>query len=74
MLNTDGLDLAHSILENHSDLIVWLALGWSHMVAQNGTYGFKLLNKPHLVEDLSRLLRKVETWQRGRRILGDDRS
>ena len=56
MLNTDGLDLAHSILENHSDLIVWLALGWSHMVAQNGTYGFKLLNKPHLVEDLSRLL------------------
>ena len=44
--------------------------GYSHVLAQNGTYGFELLHKPYSVEELSRLLRKVATWQRRRRIMG----
>jgi len=49
---------------------VLLASGYSHVMAQNGTYGFELPHKPYAVEQLSRLLRKVATWQRRKRILG----
>ncbi|MDF9789634.1 hypothetical protein M2440_000335 [Methylorubrum extorquens] len=49
---------------------MWLASGYSHVLAQNGTYGFELLNKPYSVEQLWRLLRKVARWQRRKRILG----
>jgi CheY-like chemotaxis protein len=74
MPGMNGIDLAHHIRENHHDLPVLLASGYSHVLAKNGTYGFELLHKPYSVEDLSRLLRKVATWQRRRRILGDGRA
>ncbi|BDL41881.1 PAS domain-containing sensor histidine kinase [Methylorubrum sp. GM97] len=74
MPGMSGIDLAHHIRENHHDLPVLLASGYSHVLAKNGTYGFELLHKPYSVEDLSRLLRKVATWQRRRRILGDGRA
>ena len=70
MPGMNGIDLAHRIREEHHDLPVLLASGYSHVLAQNGTYGFELLHKPYSVEQLSRLLRKVATWQRRRRILG----
>ncbi|MCJ2040925.1 PAS domain-containing protein [Methylobacterium sp. J-059] len=69
MPGMNGIDLAHRIREKHHDLPVLLASGYSHVLAQNGTYGFELLHKPYSVEQLSRLLRKVATWQRRRRIL-----
>ncbi|WP_261926314.1 ATP-binding protein [Methylorubrum sp. GM97] len=70
MPGMNGIDLAHRIREEHHDLPVLLASGYSHVLAQNGTYGFELLHKPYSVEQLSRLLRKVATWQRRKRILG----
>jgi CheY-like chemotaxis protein len=70
MPGMNGIDLAHEIRRRHHDLPVLLASGYSHVLAQNGTYGFELLHKPYSVEELSRLLRKVATWQRRKRILG----
>ncbi|GJE61416.1 PAS domain-containing protein [Methylobacterium trifolii] len=70
MPGMNGIDLAHEIRRRHHDLPVLLASGYSHVLAQNGTYGFELLHKPYSVEELSRLLRKVATWQRRTRILG----
>ncbi|WP_246696828.1 PAS domain-containing protein [Methylobacterium planeticum] len=70
MPGTNGIDLAHEIRRLYHDLPVLLASGYSHVLAQNGTYGFELLHKPYSVEQLSRLLRKVATWQRRKRILG----
>ena len=71
MPGMNGIDLAHEIRRQHHDLPVLLASGYSHVLAQNGTYGFELLHKPYSVEQLSRLLRKVATWQRRRRIIGE---
>ena len=70
MPGMNGIDLAHRIRDEHHDLPVLLASGYSHVLAQNGTYGFELLHKPYSVEQLSRLLRKVATWQRRKRIMG----
>ena len=70
MPGMNGIDLAHRIREEQHDLPVLLASGYSHVLAQNGTYGFELLHKPYSVEQLSRLLRKVATWQRRKRIMG----
>ena len=70
MPGMNGIDLAHRIRRDHHDLPVLLASGYSHVLAQNGTYGFELLHKPYSVEQLSRLLRKVAIWQRRKRIIG----
>ena len=69
MPGMSGIDLAHEIRRQHHDLPVLLASGYSHVLAQNGTYGFELLHKPYSIEQLSRLLRKVATGQRRQRIL-----
>ncbi len=70
MPGMNGIDLANEIRRQHHDLPVLLASGYSHVLAQNGTFGFELLHKPYSVEQLSRLLRKVAVWQRRRRIMG----
>ena len=70
MPGMNGIDLAHEIRRQHHDLPVLLASGYSHVLAQNGTYGFELLHKPYSVEQLSRLLLKVAKWQRRKRIMG----
>jgi len=70
MPGMNGIDLAHKIRRQHHDLPVLLASGYSHVLAQNGTYGFELLHKPYSVEQLSRLLRKVAAWQRRKRTMG----
>ncbi|WP_409568342.1 PAS domain S-box protein [Methylobacterium sp. E-041] len=70
MPGMNGIDLAHRIRSEYHDLPVLLASGYSHVLAQNGTYGFELLHKPYSVEDLSRLLHKVAKWQRRKRIMG----
>ncbi|MFB0492092.1 PAS domain S-box-containing protein [Methylobacterium sp. OAE515] len=71
MPGMNGIDLAHEIRRRHHDLPVLLASGYSHVLAQNGTYGFELLHKPYSVEQLSRLLRKVASWERRKRILSE---
>jgi PAS domain S-box-containing protein len=70
MPGMSGIDLAHRIRENYHDLPVLLTSGYSHVLAQNGTYGFELLHKPYSIEQLSRLLRKLAAWQRRKRIIG----
>lgn len=69
MPGMNGIELAHEIRRLYHDLPVLLASGYSHVMAQNGTSGFELLQKPYSVEQLSRLLRQVATWQRRKRIL-----
>ena len=69
MPGMSGIELGQRIRQDYHDLPVVLTSGYSHVLAQNGTYGFELLHKPYSIEQLSRVLRKVATWQRRRRIL-----
>ncbi|WP_267358590.1 MULTISPECIES: ATP-binding protein [unclassified Methylobacterium] len=69
MPGMDGIALGQEIRRLHSDLPVVLTSGYSHVLAQNGTYGFELLHKPYAVDQLSLVLRKAAVWRRRRRIL-----
>ena len=70
MPGMNGLDLAREIQRLHPGLPVVLTSGYSHVLAESGSSGFELLQKPYSVEQLSRVLRKAYTWKRRRRILG----
>ncbi|GEP12417.1 hypothetical protein MMMDOFMJ_4714 [Methylobacterium gnaphalii] len=63
------IDLGHETRRHYHDLPVVLVSGYSHDLAQNGTYGFKLLRMPYSFEQLSRVLRKAVTWKRRRGIV-----
>jgi FixJ family two-component response regulator len=54
-----GIDLGQEIQRLYSDLPVVLATGYSHIFAQNGATGFKLVHKPYSVEQLSSVLQQV---------------
>ncbi len=54
-----GVALAEELRRRLPDLPVVLASGYSHVLAQDGTHGFELLNKPYSIEQLSRILRRV---------------
>ncbi len=69
MPGMNGIDLAREIRRRHRDLPVVLTSGYSHVLAENGTYGFELLRKPYSIEQLSRVLRKAATWQRRQRLM-----
>jgi two-component system NtrC family sensor kinase len=62
-----GIDLAKEIRRRHFDLPVVLTSGYSHLLSQNGSYGFELLQKPYSIEQLSRVLHKVGRWRNGKR-------
>jgi len=62
-----GIELAKEIRRHHLDLPVVLTSGYSHVLAQNGSYGFELLQKPYSSEQLSRILHKVGRWRTGER-------
>jgi two-component system NtrC family sensor kinase len=62
-----GIELAKEIRRRHFDLPVVLTSGYSHVLAQNGSYGFELLQKPYSSEQLSRILHKVGRWRTGKR-------
>ena len=70
MPGLSGIELGQEIRRLHFDLPVVLTSGYSHVLAQNGTYGFELLHKPYLVEQLSQVLRKAASWQRRKRLIG----
>ncbi|MEB0078470.1 PAS domain S-box protein [Pseudomonas sp. CCI3.2] len=59
MPGMNGIDLAQEIRRRHPDLPVVLTSGYSHVLAQKGSYGFELLHKPYSVEQLSRVLRRA---------------
>ncbi|MDB5620630.1 MAG: hybrid sensor histidine kinase/response regulator [Tardiphaga sp.] len=53
-----GIEMAQQIRKLYADLPVVLTSGYSHALAENGTFGFELLQKPYSVEQLSRVLNK----------------
>jgi two-component system, NtrC family, sensor kinase len=58
-----GIELAQEIRRRHFDLPVVLTSGYSHVLSQNGSFGFELLQKPYSIEQLSRTLHKVGRWR-----------
>jgi PAS domain S-box-containing protein len=64
MPGVNGIELGHEIQRLYPDLPVVLASGYSHVLAQNGTCGFELLQKPYSVAELSKLLRKKAAWRK----------
>jgi two-component system NtrC family sensor kinase len=62
-----GIELAQEIRRHHADLPVVLTSGYSHVLSENGSYGFELLQKPYSIEQLSRVLHKVGRWRKLKR-------
>jgi two-component system NtrC family sensor kinase len=62
-----GIELAQEIRRRHHDLPVVLTSGYSHVLSQNGSYGFELLQKPYSIEQLARVLQKVGRWRKVKR-------
>lgn len=54
-----GIELAQEIRRRHFDLPIVLTSGYSHVLSQQGRYGFELLQKPYSIDQLSRALQKV---------------
>ena len=67
MPGMNGIELGEELRRLYPDLPVILTSGYSHVLAQNGRYGFELLHKPYSVQQLSRVLQKAVAWQAARR-------
>ncbi|WP_419826884.1 PAS domain-containing protein [Sphingomonas sp.] len=63
MPGMSGLELGQEIRRRHPEMPVILTSGYSHVLAQNGRYGFELLHKPYSIEQLSRVFRKAANWR-----------
>jgi two-component system NtrC family sensor kinase len=59
MPGMSGIELAQEIRRQGLDLPVVLASGYSQTLAQQGSHGFELLQKPYSAEQLARMLHKV---------------
>ena len=59
MPGMNGVELGREIQGRWLDLPVVLTSGYSHVLAQEGSHGFELLQKPYPAEQLSRILRRV---------------
>ena len=64
MPGRSGIDFGQEVRRRYPDMPVLLTSGYSHVIAENGTFGFDLLNKPYSVEELSRALRTVVAARR----------
>jgi PAS domain S-box-containing protein len=56
MPGTNGVDLAREIRRRWPDLPVVLTSGYSHILADEGSYGFELLKKPYSIEGITGIL------------------
>jgi PAS domain S-box-containing protein len=54
-----GIELAKRLARIRPDLPIILASGYSHVLAQEGTAGFELLQKPYSAEQVSRALQRA---------------
>lgn len=59
MPGMSGIELAHALRTRHPTLPVVLTSGYSHVLAEKGSDGFELLNKPYSIDQLSQVLTKV---------------
>jgi PAS domain S-box-containing protein len=57
MPGMSGIDLAREVTARWPRLQVVLTSGYSHVLAESGTYGYALLKKPYSVEGLLTMLR-----------------
>src|SRR5260221_11104503 len=62
-----GIDLAKEIRRRYFGLLVVLTSGYSHLLSQNGSYGFELLQKPYSIKQLPGGLHKVGRWRSEKR-------
>ena len=67
MPGMSGTELAQAVRSLYPDLPLVLTSGYSHVLAQNGTYGFELLHKPYSMEGASQALRKAAGGTRPQR-------
>ncbi|MBY9063353.1 PAS domain S-box protein [Sphingomonas yunnanensis] len=63
MPGMSGIELGQEVRRLYPDLPVVLTSGYSTVLAQNGTHGFELLQKPYSMDELSRVLRKAAAWR-----------
>jgi PAS domain S-box-containing protein len=54
-----GIELAQTIRAVHPALPIVLTSGYSHILAQEGSHGFELLQKPYSAEGLARILSRL---------------
>jgi len=59
MPGMSGVELAQAIRRRNPLLPVVLTSGYSHVLAEKGTHGFELLQKPYSADALSRALRRA---------------
>jgi two-component system NtrC family sensor kinase len=59
MPGLSGIELAQQIRRLRPNLPIVLTSGYSQVLAQQGSYGFELLQKPYAIEQLSRMLQRV---------------
>ncbi len=59
MPGRSGIELAEEIVGSYPGLPVILTSGYSHILAQEGTRGFELLQKPYSVAELANVLARV---------------
>ncbi|MBM6581708.1 PAS domain-containing protein [Microvirga sp. BT689] len=65
MPGMSGVELGQEIRRRFPCLPVVLTSGYSHVLAEEGRYGFELLKKPYAVEELSRVLQSVIQVRKG---------
>ena len=66
MPGMNGADLGREIRRLHPGIPIVLTSGYNSVLAQDGSHGFELLQKPYSVDDVSRvLLRAVQKGRRG---------
>jgi CheY-like chemotaxis protein len=56
MPGMNGIELAREIRRRWPDLPVVLTSGYSHVLAEEGSHGFELLQKPYSIEGLLAVL------------------
>jgi DNA-binding NtrC family response regulator len=54
-----GIELSKLLRSRLPELPVVLASGYSHVLAEEGSHGFELLQKPYSADQVSRVLRKA---------------
>lgn len=54
-----GIELTRRLQTSHPGLPVVLTSGYSHVLAEEGLHGLKLLHKPYTANDLARMLGRV---------------
>jgi DNA-binding NtrC family response regulator len=57
MPGMSGIELAKEVGRRYPNLPVVLTSGYSHVLAQEGSHGLPLLQKPYSVEQLTRFVR-----------------